>query len=610
MQTLRFITCGSVDDGKSTLIGRLLYETKKVFEDQLIALASESRSFGTQGDRLDFALLVDGLAAEREQGITIDVAYRYFATEKRRFIVADTPGHEQYTRNMATAASTADAAILLIDARKGVLVQTKRHSRIARLLGVRHIVLAINKMDLVEWSEARFKEIESDYARFAQSLGIQSITAIPIAAIDGTNIVSRSVSEAPWYQGPSLIEWLETIEVGDDQLAKPFTMPVQWVNRPNPDFRGFSGRLATGSIAIGDTVRIAPSGLTSRVNRIISGMTDTHRAVAGQSVTVALEHEVDVSRGDVLVSPTLTVKPADQFEASIIWMNEKPLQPGRAYHIQLHRASAGVTVSRIKYRVSINTDEHLAAETLALNEIGVVNLSLDRPVHYDSYDENRMLGSFILIDRITNETLAAGTIRHALKRTDNLHWQALDITKKERAALKQQKAYCLWLTGLSGSGKSTIANLVEKQLFAEGRHTYILDGDNVRQGLNRDLGFKESDRVENIRRVAEVAKLMVDAGLIVIVSFISPYREEREMARRLFDEGEFVEVFVDTPLGLCEERDVKGLYAKARKGDLKNFTGIDSPYEPPINPDIHIRTESMTPANSADYIVDYLSHDD
>lgn len=606
MQTLRFITCGSVDDGKSTLIGRLLYETKKVFEDQLTALAAESRVHGTQGERLDFALLVDGLAAEREQGITIDVAYRYFATEKRRFIVADTPGHEQYTRNMATAASTADVAILLIDARKGVLVQTRRHSRIARLLGVRHIVLAVNKMDLVDWSEARFKDIEADYAHFAEPLGIQSITAIPIAAIDGTNVVERGHAEAPWYKGPSLIEWLETIPVGDDQLAKPFAMPVQWVNRPDPDFRGFSGRLASGSVSIGDAVRVAPSGVGSHVRRIINGMADTNKAVAGQSVTLVLDDEIDVSRGDVFVGETQTITPADQFEANLVWMSDKPLQAGRAYIIQLHRISAGVTVSRIKYRVAINTEEHLAAETLALNEIGVVNLSLDRLVPYAAYDENRMLGGFILVNRITNETLAAGTIRHALKRNDNLHWQALDITKKARAALKHQKAFCLWLTGLSGSGKSTIANLVEKNLHAEGRHTYILDGDNIRQGLNRDLGFKESDRVENIRRVAEVAKLMVDAGLIVIVSFISPYREERDMARRLFEEGEFVEVFVDTPLDLCEQRDVKGLYAKVRKGDLKNFTGIDSPYEPPHAPDIHIKTESMTAINSAEYIVEQL----
>ena len=595
MDTLRFITCGSVDDGKSTLIGRLLYETKLIFEDQLEALKLDSQKFGTQGERLDFALLVDGLQAEREQGITIDVAYRFFATPTRRFIVADTPGHEQYTRNMATGASTAQAAILLIDARKGVLTQTKRHSRIVSMLGIRHLALAINKMDLVNWSKEVFDEIELAYRRFAQDLSFETITAIPVSALEGQNVVESSQVSMPWYDGETLLNWLEIVPADQGEMNRPFVMPVQWVNRPNLDFRGFAGRIASGLVEPGDVVRISPSGAKSTVKQIVVYEELRQTGAAGQSITLVLADDVDVSRGDVIASATHPIECADQFEADILWMSEHALLAGRPYAALVHNKSASVTITHIKYRLEINTGAHLAARTLALNEIGIVTVSFDRPVPFLPYTENKRLGAFILIDKLTNDTVGAGLIRFALRRASNVHWQALEVTKSARAKLKHQEARCLWFTGLSGSGKSTIANLLEKRLHAEGKHTYILDGDNVRHGLNRDLGFTEADRVENIRRVAEVAKLLVDAGLIVIVAFISPYRAEREMARGLFEPGEFIEIFVDTPLEECERRDVKGLYAKARRGELINFTGIDSAYEPPPAAEIHLRTVNVSP---------------
>ena len=607
MDSLRFITCGSVDDGKSTLIGRLLYETKMVLSDQLETLESDSKKFGTQGERLDFALLVDGLSAEREQGITIDVAYRFFATEKRRFIVADTPGHEQYTRNMVTGASTADAAVILIDARKGLLVQTLRHSRIASMLGIKHVVLAINKMDLVGWSETVFSDIERHYREFSASLGFNSIQAIPLSALDGQNIMVSAVTETPWYQGPTLLEWLETVQVGDDTRERPFSMAVQWVNRPNLDFRGFAGRVATGTVKTGDRIRVSPSGTESRVKQIVSGSGPIDTAGFGESISIVLENEIDISRGDVIGTAMAPVEAADQFEADLIWMSEHALLPGRPYALLMHAKSATATISDLKFKRDINSGSELAARKLDLNEIGVVNLSFDRLVPFRSYAENKRLGSFILIDKLTNETVAAGMIRHALRRSANLHWQSVDVTKNARASMKGQKARCLWFTGLSGSGKSTIANLLERRLFSEGRHTYLLDGDNVRHGLNRDLGFTDAERVENIRRVAEVAKLMVDAGLLVIVSFISPFRSERAMARALFEEGEFLEIFTDTPIEECERRDVKGLYAKARRGELKNFTGLDSPYEAPLAPEIHLETLARSPEESAAQIIESLT---
>jgi len=595
MDTLRFITCGSVDDGKSTLIGRLLYETKLIFEDQLEALKADSKKFGTQGERLDFALLVDGLQAEREQGITIDVAYRFFATPERRFIVADTPGHEQYTRNMATGASTAQAAVLLIDARKGVLVQTKRHSRIVSMLGIRHVVLAVNKMDLAGWSQTRFDDIKRAYLRFAEELNFDSITTIPISALEGHNVVERDQNTILWYRGQSLLEWLESVAVQDREAGLPFAMPVQWVNRPNLDFRGFAGRVASGTVKPGDVVRISPSGATSRIKEISVWGGAIAKANAGAAVTLVLEDEVDASRGDVIAINSHPVEAANQFEADLIWMSEHALLPGRSYAALIHAKAASLVVTHIKHRVDINSGAHLAAKSLSLNEIGRVTISFDRLVPFAPYNENRRLGAFIVIDKLTNETVGAGMIHFALRRAVNVHWQAIELSKNARAGLKNQQPRCLWFTGLSGSGKSTIANLLEKRLHAEGKHTYILDGDNVRHGLNRDLGFTEADRVENIRRVAEVAKLMVDAGLLVIVAFISPFRAERQMARNLFEAGEFVEVFVDTPLEECERRDVKGLYAKARRGELKNFTGIDSAYEAPEAAEIHLATIELRP---------------
>jgi bifunctional enzyme CysN/CysC len=600
---LRFMTCGSVDDGKSTLIGRLLYDSKQVFEDQLATLEADSRRVGTQGSEIDFALLVDGLAAEREQGITIDVAYRYFATAKRKFIVADTPGHEQYTRNMVTGASTADLAVILIDARKGVLTQTRRHSYLVQLMGLRHLVLAVNKMDLVGWSQARFDEITSDYRAFAAEIGVADVVAIPISGLKGDNISIRG-EHSPWYAGPTLMEHLETVEIDGARLqSAPFRLPVQWVNRPNLDFRGFAGQIVSGSISPGDEVRVLPSGRTSRVARIVTSDGDLATAVAGQSVTVTLTDEVDCSRGDVIATAAAPPETADQFESHVVWMAEEPLLPGRSYVLKLATRTAFATITEIKHKVNVNTLEQLAAKHLELNEIGLCNLSLDRAVAFDPYAEIPAMGGFILIDRLTNATVACGMIRYALRRAHNIHWQALDVSKATRAAAKQQKPAVLWFTGLSGAGKSTIANLVEKKLLAEGRHTYLLDGDNVRHGLNRDLGFTDADRVENIRRVGEVARLMVDAGLIVLVSFISPFRAERDLARSLFETGEFLEVHVDTPLAEAERRDVKGLYKKARAGQLKNFTGVDSPYEPPLSPEIHIDTTTISPEAAAEGVV-------
>ncbi len=606
---LRFITCGSVDDGKSTLIGRLLYDSKMIFEDQLDALAADSKKVGTQGQEIDFALLVDGLAAEREQGITIDVAYRFFNTEKRKFIVADTPGHEQYTRNMVTGASTADLAVILIDARKGVLTQTRRHSYLAHLIGIRNIVLAVNKMDLVDYSQEVFDTIVGEYTDFAKSIGIESFTAMPISGFKGDNIIAPSPN-TPWYKGPNLIEHLETVEVNSAvDAAKPFRMPVQWVNRPNLDFRGFSGLIATGAVKPGDAVRVLPSGKTSTVTRIVTLDGDLDQAVAGQSVTICFADEIDCSRGDVIALADNPPQTADQFETTIVWMNDEPLQVGRAYWLKLGTQVVSATVQTPKYTVNVNTMEHMAAKTLDLNAIGVAELTTDKQIVFEPYADNRALGGFILIDKITNATVAAGMLHFSLRRAQNVHWQALDISREAHASLKNQKPAVLWFTGLSGSGKSTIANLVEKKLHRMNRHTFLLDGDNVRHGLNKDLGFTEADRIENIRRVGEVAKLMADAGLIVITAFISPFKAEREMVRSMLPEGEFFEVFIDTPLSVAEERDVKGLYKKARSGDLKNFTGIDSPYEAPARPEVRIDTTKVTPEEAAQMIVDALLGD-
>ena len=600
---LRFITCGSVDDGKSTLIGRLLYDSKMIFEDQLAALEADSKRVGTQGQDIDFALLVDGLAAEREQGITIDVAYRFFATDKRKFIVADTPGHEQYTRNMVTGASTADLAVILIDGRKGVLTQTRRHSYLAKLIGIRSVVLAVNKMDLVEYSQARFDEIVADYRAFAKSIGIDEFLAIPLSGFKGDNVTTRSL-HTPWYHGPVLLEHLESVELDlTAAQAAPFRLPVQWVNRPNLDFRGFAGLIASGRVRPGDAVRVLPSGKTSVVQRIVSFDGDLPEAVAGQSVTLTLADEVDCSRGDVLAVADNPPQVADQFEATLVWMADEAMLPGRSYWLKLATQQVSVQIQAPKYQININTLEHLAAKRLELNAIGVATLSTDKPIVFEPYSANRDLGGFILIDKFTNATVAAGMLHFALRRSQNVHWQAVDITREAHAAQKQQQPRVLWFTGLSGAGKSTIANLVEKKLHALGKHTFLLDGDNVRHGLNKDLGFTEADRIENIRRVGEVAKLMTDAGLIVLTAFISPFRAERDMVRAMLPAGEFVEIFIDTALAEAERRDVKGLYKKARAGQLKNFTGIDSPYEPPQAPEIRIDTASTTPEDAAEAIV-------
>jgi len=606
---LRFITCGSVDDGKSTLIGRLLYDSKMIFEDQLDALSADSKKVGTQGQEIDFALLVDGLAAEREQGITIDVAYRFFNTEKRKFIVADCPGHEQYTRNMVTGASSADLAVILIDARKGVLVQTRRHSYICHLLGVKNIVLAVNKMDLVDYKQEVFDKIVADYTEFANSIGIESFTAMPISGFKGDNITAPS-DNTPWYKGPTLVDHLETVEVlSSADAEKPFRMPVQWVNRPNLDFRGFSGLVATGEVKPGDQIRVLPSGKTSTVSKIVTFDGELEQAVAGQSVTVCFEDEIDCSRGSVISVADNPPQTADQFEATIVWMADDAMVAGRAYWLKLGTQMVSATVQEPKYEVNVNTMEHLAAKTLELNSIGVAEISTDKQVVFEPYGENRALGGFILIDKMTNATVAAGMLNFSLRRSQNVHWQALDIGRKQHAALKNQTPAVLWFTGLSGSGKSTIANLVEKKLHRMNRHTFLLDGDNVRHGLNKDLGFTESDRIENIRRVGEVSKLMTDAGLIVITAFISPFQADREMVRSMLPEGEFFEVFIDTPLKVAESRDVKGLYKKARAGELKNFTGIDSPYEAPRSPEIRIDTTKLSPEEAATLIVDTLLGD-
>ena len=603
---LRFITCGSVDDGKSTLIGRLLYESKMLFEDQLTALEADSKKLGTQGGNLDFALLVDGLAAEREQGITIDVAYRAFTTAKRKFIVADTPGHEQYTRNMATGASTADLAIILIDARRGVLTQTRRHTFICHLLGIRELVVCVNKMDLVDYKQDVFDSIEADYRSFANELGIENITLIPASALKGDNIIDRSTA-MPWYRGATLMAHLETVPIHQEDENKPFFLPVQWVNRPNQNFRGFSGTVASGVVKPGEEIRALPSGKTSKVDRIVTFGGDLAMGRAHQAVTITLEDEIDISRGDVICAAKSPAEVSDHFEVQILWMDQEALLPGRPYVIKAGTRTVPGSIERIKYKINVNTLEHTAGETLVLNEIAVCNLELDAPIAFAPYTENKALGSFIIIDRFSNNTVGMGLIHFALRRAANIHWQATDVNAEARARLLKQKPAVLWFTGLSGSGKSTIANLVEKQLHAKGHLTYLLDGDNVRHGLNRDLGFTDADRVENIRRVSEVARLMADAGLIVLVSFISPFRAERLMARERMKDGEFVEIHVDTPLAEAERRDVKGLYAKARRGELKNFTGISSPYEAPESPEIRVDTIATSAEQAANAIVSYLA---
>ena len=608
---LRFITCGSVDDGKSTLIGRLLYDSKMIFDDQLSALEAASKKSGTQGEAIDFALLVDGLAAEREQGITIDVAYRFFATEKRKFIVADTPGHEQYTRNMVTGASTADLAVLLVDARQGILTQTRRHAYLVHLLGIKHIVLAVNKMDLVDFDQMRFDEIVADFTHFAANLEMTPPLAIPISGLAGDNITEKSAN-TPWYAGPALLPHLETVELAEDAVQQaPFAMPVQWVNRPNLDFRGFSGRLAGGTVKPGDKVRIVPSGKTSTIASIVTMAADASQcdlaeAVAGQSVTLTLKDEIDCSRGDVIAAADNPPLAADRFEASLVWMDETEMLPGRAYELRIGTQAVSARIQAPKYAVNVNNMEHLAAASLGLNEIGVVELATDRPVVFAPFADSQKLGSFVLIDKLTNATVAAGMLHFSLRRAHNIHWQAVDVDRAAHAALKGQQPKILWFTGLSGSGKSTIANALEKKLHANGKHTFLLDGDNVRHGLNKDLGFTDADRIENIRRIGEVAKLMTDAGLIVLTAFISPFRAERDMVRALLPAGDFIEVHVDTPLDVAERRDVKGLYKKARAGTLKNFTGIDSPYEPPETPEIVVNTTELSADEAADVIIAYL----
>jgi len=603
---LRFITCGSVDDGKSTLIGRMLYESKLLLDDQLAAVEADSKKWGTQGGAIDFALLVDGLAAEREQGITIDVAYRLFSTDRRKFIVADTPGHEQYTRNMITGASTADVAVILIDARKGVLTQTRRHSYLVHLIGIRKVVLAINKLDLVDYAEEVFRTIVDEYRDFADQIGLEDIVPIPLSALRGDNILVPS-ERTPWYHGPTLMAYLETVEVDElRQQSTAFRLPVQWVNRPNHEFRGFCGTVAGGAVKPGDRIRVQPSGRESTVSRIVTADGDLPLAVAGQAITLTLADEIDISRGDMISDAETPAEVADQFEATLVWMDHEPMLPGRSYVMKIGTRSVAATITKPKYKVNVNTLQHLAAETLDLNEIGVCNLSLDQQVAFDPYSVNRETGGFILIDRLSNNTVGAGMLHFALRRAHNIHLQYVDIDKAARATLNGQRPALIWMTGLSGSGKSTIANLVEKKLYAMGRRSYLLDGDNVRHGLNRDLGFTDADRVENVRRVAEVARLMVDAGLIVIAAFISPFRAERAMARGLLTEGEFIEVHVDTPLEVAESRDVKGLYKKARRGELRNFTGIDSPYEAPEAPELRVNTSKCSAEQAAEQVIEKL----
>ncbi|RCW38531.1 adenylylsulfate kinase /sulfate adenylyltransferase subunit 1 [Halopolyspora algeriensis] len=606
---LRFITCGSVDDGKSTLIGRLLYDSKLIFEDQLAELEADSKRVGTQGQDSDLALLVDGLVAEREQGITIDVAYRFFATEKRKFIVADTPGHEQYTRNMVTGASTADVAVILVDARKGVLTQTRRHSYLAQLMGVRHIVLAVNKMDLVGYNRAIFDAIVAEYTEFAESIDLTDVTAIPISALAGDNVAARS-DNTPWYEGLALIPVLESVQVGDAfDHGAAFRMPVQWVNRPSHDFRGFAGLIASGSVGVGDPVRILPSGRTSTVARIVTFDGDLDRGLAGQSVTITLTEEEDCSRGDVIAAADDSPAVSDGFEVMLVWMAEEPMLPGRPYWLKIGTQTVTATIQSPKYQVDVNTMEQQPAKTLSLNAIGVANLSTDRSIVFEPYRKDPALGGFVLMDKLTNTTVAAGMLHFALRRAENVHWQAIEVSRDAHAQQKNQRPKVVWFTGLSGSGKSTIANLVEKRLHALGKHCFLLDGDNIRHGLNKDLGFTDADRVENIRRVGEVAKLLTDAGLIAIAAFISPFEAERIMLRDMMEPGEFVEIHVDTTLAEAERRDVKGLYAKARAGKLPNFTGVDSPYEPPANPDLRIDTIATTPEDAAATIVDLILQD-
>ncbi|HEY2653576.1 MAG TPA: sulfate adenylyltransferase subunit CysN [Solirubrobacteraceae bacterium] len=603
---LRFITCGSVDDGKSTLIGRLLYESGLLFDDHLLALEADSKRVGTQGEELDFALLLDGLEAEREQGITIDVSYRYFQTQRRKFIVADTPVHEQYTRNMVTGASTADCAVLLLDARKGVLTQTRRHMYLVALLGLRHVALAINKLDLVDYSEERFRELEARCLRIAGGLGLDDVTCIPVSALKGDGILATS-PRMPWYTGPTLLEYLEGVDIDDDRLQRgPLRLPVQWVNRPDPDFRGFAGMLVSGSVSPGQRIVARPSGGESTVKRIVTAGGDLERAVAGQSVTLTLSDEIDVSRGEVISSADAPSPVGEQFEATIVWMAEEPMLRGRSYVMRVGTATATATISPLKYKLDVDTFEHLAAERLELNEIGVCEVELDRPVAFDPYAENRDMGGFVLIDRITNRTLAAGMLNFELRRSQTVQLQEVAIDKASHAIQKGQRPCLVWLTGLSGAGKSTIAWVLERRLHELGRHTYVLDGDNVRKGLNKDLGFTDADRVENIRRIAEVSRLMVDAGLIVITAFISPFASERQMARELLERDEFIEVFVDTPLAVAEARDPKHLYARARRGELKNFTGIDSPYERPEAPELRIDTTQAGPDEAAELILKEL----
>ena len=605
LDVLRFITCGSVDDGKSTLIGRLLFDSKLIFEDQLKALELDSRKFGTQGRAIDLALLVDGLAAEREQGITIDVAYRYFATEQRKFIVADTPGHEQYTRNMATGASTASLAVILVDARNGVVTQTQRHSCICALLGIRHVVLAVNKMDAVAWDRAAFEAIEEEFAAFAAEIGLVNVHAVPLSALEGDNVLARS-GNMPWYTGLTLLDHLERIDVATDVNESPFRLPVQWVNRPDSVFRGYAGTVASGRIGVGDPVAVLPGGRTATVKSIVAWESEYDDAIAGESVTLTLNQEIDASRGDIIAPATERPEASDQVQATIIWMSERQLLPGRGYLLKTTNRVVGASVTEIKGRIDVHTLQHEASKVLELNEIGICNFSLDALIAFDAYGDNRATGSFVLIDRASHETVAAGMIDFGLRRARNIHWQAVDVDMAVRAGQKQQTPRILWFTGLSGSGKSTIANALERELLAEGRHTYLLDGDNVRHGLNRDLGFTDADRVENIRRVGEVAKLMLDAGLIVLVSFISPFRAEREMVRKMVGKDEYVEIFVDTPLDVCEARDPKGLYARVQAGEIKNFTGLDSPYEAPTNAELTLDTTTLSAEAAARRVLSFL----